>query len=206
MIKLSLLKHLFCKCAAMWKQVEQSSLAFLPRSAISFVSQQGPLIAENTPPLPPLLQQGFPVEEETKSNSPYFLFSPSCGFNFPDTALLFPGTFRCLSRSCTEHSLLPLCLDRGAGLSLMKATHCICVSDHDLLTCIRYWVLSVELSPVQSPQGQLTIASAEAGAMPFLLHPYLPQPPPLPSKDSPDQQGVSFSGNSTWVNPMHTTV
>lgn len=132
MIKYSLLKHLFCKCAALWKQVEQSSLAFLPRSAISCVSQQGPLTAENTPPLPPPLQQGFPVEEGTKSNSPHFLFSPSCGFNVPDAALLFSGRFRCLSRSCTEHSLLPLHLDWDAGLSLMKVTHRICVSDHNL--------------------------------------------------------------------------
>lgn len=138
MIKLSLLKHLFHKCAAMWKQVEQRSLAFLPRLAISCVSQEGPLTAENTSPLPSLLQQDFSVEEETKSNSPRSLFSAICGSSpghrlpLPAAPLVLPGTFRCLSRGCTVHSLLPPVLDWRAGLSLMKATHGICVSEQDL--------------------------------------------------------------------------
>lgn len=41
----------------------------------------GPLTAENTPPPPPhLLQEGFLVEDETKSNSPHAHFLPIYGF------------------------------------------------------------------------------------------------------------------------------
>jgi len=53
--------------------------AFLPGLAISCLLQEGPLRAENTPPLPPPLQQGLPVEA-MKSNSPRSCFSPICGF------------------------------------------------------------------------------------------------------------------------------
>lgn len=87
----------------------------------------------------PCCSKAFLWKKKQKAICPALFFHPfgasSPGRHLP--SLLFPsscqaplgawvGAARCLP------FLLPLALDQGAGLSLMKATHCICVSEQDL--------------------------------------------------------------------------
>lgn len=139
MIKLPLLKCLFCKHAAMWNQVEQRSLAFLPRLAISCVTGGTTQSWKHSPSSSPVAARLSCGRRNKKQFAPISSFTHLW---LQALAATFPPC--CLPSSCQAPSgawvgaaqcppfFLPLALDQGAGLSHMKATHWVCVSEQDL--------------------------------------------------------------------------
>lgn len=149
---IKLLKHLFCKHAAMWKQVEQRSLVFLSRLASLCTSQDSQQKAEKLSIFLLYCSKVFLWKKKQKQSTGIAVSSlpPLSSFRRTGAASSFGSGHQPFAHESNS-------------LYLFQSK-----------TCLRY----IELSPIWPSEGHLSIVSSQAGAVAFLSCPASPQQSP----------------------------